>query len=386
MNLQEFLNAYRAFGKAEWENVVEGANKDLSLFDETLYALAAESEKRTPVIKRALVEHHPEVARYRRRIEDFEGYPKDDMLTLSRAMRTDVMKLMELRNMAAQNLGYHDYKDLDCEQSRIHEETIKDRLQEVVETHASKAEALIEKHKMTWESWFQDLRELTAFEEALNPQDIVEKVVETFGFTKLRDVLSIHQDEQGIAGFARKFSDRDIRIAGRIIDNASDLKTFIHELSHAILYAYNTPKTLDDFLLPANDEFLANLLETVIAKKVCTQTQKWMIQKVDTLEMIRMSLSGLFELDLWNKVKTPEERFVHHYERLMPIKHPEYWSLDSFRSVDPLFIQYYPLGRLAGKNMLVIIDQEGLEGTELGDWLYDHLINRATEIELASFL
>ncbi len=386
MNLQEFLNAARAFGKAEWEAIVEGVENDMTLIDETLYSLARESEAKPPVIKRALVEHHPEVARYRRKIETYEGYPKDDILTLSRAMRPDVVKLMELRNMVAQNLGYIDYKDLECELSRIHEETIKDRLQEIVEKDSGEAEALIEKHSMSWESWFQDLRKMTALEETLQPQDIVENVAETFGFDKLPNVVNIHQNEQGIAGFARKFSDSDIRIAGRIIDNASDLKTFLHELSHAILYAYNTPENLEDFLLPAKDEFLANLLENILVKYVCTQTQRRLIQKVNLLEKIRMSLSALFELDLWNKVKTPEERFTYHYERLMPVEHPEYWALDSFRSIDPLFMQYYPLGLLAGENMLVIIDQEGLEGKELGAWLREHLINRAAHVEMAAFL
>jgi|GEM_PF-2047137 len=379
----EYLYAYH---RLEWRRYVEGESVDLLAVSRELHACAEEEDPEHPVQKRARIEHHPEVAALREKLDTNAGLPQGPPSTRARAMAPHVKRLMQLRTMRAQTLGYRDYKDFDCEQNRIHEETIQSALDTVLKQHLPKARELIDRHGFSWATWFEDLRTFRPFEKLLDPEAIIQRLIEGLGLEALDSRLVVHIDPQGMAGFARLFENGRVHIATRPLDTPFALRTFLHELSHGLLYLYHEPPGHEKFLTPASDEFLAVVLENLLIDNVCTQTEQDSLKSVEHLEASRVALSAKFELDLWNNVDTPQQRYQHHYGRLLEVEAPECWTLDSFRSVDALLIQYYAIGYAASANLLTIVESEQLEGAALGEWLKRHLLARAGEIEIAAFL
>jgi len=74
---------------------------------------------------------------------------------------------------------------------------------------------------------------------------------------------------------------------------------------------------------------------------------------ISLLENVRCAVSFLFELDLWLSQENPEELYLEHYGKLgLAIEDPMVWALDSFRSVDPVYIHNYVLGSIAADQIV----------------------------------
>ncbi len=332
------------YAKKEWENIVEEAKNDLSPFDDKIFKAAETLDKKQPAVQRALIEHHPGIARLRNRIESLTNYPKDRNL-LSRALRPDVVRLMAMRTHRAQMLGREDYLDFVLDTAGISFDRMEGLLEETLGKYLPQAQRLAKEKGLDWENWFKRLKDAYPLEKEPDAEAIVKAVEEYFKGQDWNRSLTIHIFEKGLAGFARKFPDGSVHVKIRPLTNAFSLKTFIHELSHAGLYLESDPDHPKNFITPPTDEFLAAHIEDALINKICTQTEKEVIREIRTLELVRIILSAQFELDLWKRRGIPEERYRIRHEKLLPVLDDKIWTLDTFRSVDSLLIMFYALGQ-----------------------------------------
>ncbi len=346
MSFDGFVQATRQYAEKEWENIVEGADNDLTPLDEEIIRWAATLDRKHHAVQRALIEHHPEIARLRNRIENLAGYPEDRRL-LAWALRPDVVRLMAMRTHRAQLLGHDDYLDFVLKTAGISLTKLEEILEKTLVEYLPRAKELVDKHGLEWQNWFRRLRESFPLEKERNAETLVEPIQEFFNGSDWNRSLTIHMSKKGLAGFARKFPDRSVHVKTHPLTNAVSLKTLIHELSHAGLYLENDPAHPENFLTPPTDEFLATYIEDTVIEKICTQTEKDAIDDVRTLELVRIILSAQFELDLWQRRDIPETCYRMRYERLMPVHDELDWTLDTFRSVDSLLIMFYALGHCA---------------------------------------
>ncbi len=349
-----FKAAQYAHHKQEWARYIEERDVSLAETERDLYDKAHEEED-SPFVRYTRIERHPEVSALKDKLDTLEGLPKDSLLTLARAMRPVVEKLMQLRTHLSQREGADDYPDFILALSGINEGTARELLEDVKVTHIDDALDIVREENIAWESYFDDLRRIEPFDEALDAEDVLRKVENALK-TDLASRLTLHISSAGIAGFARTFSDASVHVHARPLENPAALKTFLHELSHALLYIERASDSQDDFLIPQIDEMAATVIEHCLIQIICTQTEPDAIEKVNALEYSRLALSALFELDLWDRVSAPEAAFAGRYGELMPIEHPDYWTLDSFRSLDPFMVQYYAIGRRQAFDVLKTLE------------------------------
>jgi len=90
------------------------------------------------------------------------------------------------------------------------------------------------------------------------------------------------------------------------------------------------------------------------------------------LESVRCGLSFLFEAELWNvevwdNPEQAEELFRHFQQQLdLPDREDFMWALDTFRSLDPVYMHNYVLGEIYSQR---IVDQLRKEyGNDYGRW------------------
>ena len=88
------------------------------------------------------------------------------------------------------------------------------------------------------------------------------------------------------------------------------------------------------------------------------------------LEYSRTALSGLLELDLWETKAMPESLYVQYHSRLgVTPGDPELWCIDSFRSIDAVYVFYYTLGHIFSHEVQNRIARRERDMSVLGMWL-----------------
>lgn len=90
---------------------------------------------------------------------------------------------------------------------------------------------------------------------------------------------------------------------------------------------------------------------------------------------VRCAISALFEFDLWEEPGKAEELFVTHYGKLgLPINEPEIWALDSFRSIDPVYIHDYVIGATLAQPLINYLTQlYSIDYSSWGSWLQHNI-------------
>jgi hypothetical protein len=378
----------------QWENYVADAGHNLSAVDARIYTLVVQNKDRfelpgrqgqvlDAIIDRELVDKHPQVTQLRNRLDDWENYaaglseakkrdPAHYRLALARRMKPDVLRLMQLRQRLARELGFPSYVELVLGEEGLASRSLITLLEKCLEDHLVEARELIQAHQLTGPTWFSGLSTIGRIEQGLQPTKIVDQFLERMGFGALRGAIRIHAQPQPIAGYAGILSiPDDIRILIQPVITLQGWLVLFHELGHAIAHALNTATGLFTTWTSAHDETMAELMARIAALVLLDEDNQRAARQLFLLETTRCAVSALFEFELWEHPEAAERLYTQHYRQLgFDIADPEIWALDSFRSIDPVYIHNYVIGSVvAEKTVDHLCEEYGQDFHRWGEWL-----------------
>jgi hypothetical protein len=417
---QTYTNLIWDLRLLQWSNYFEGGVHDLSLLDSQFFMLAKQFLSRyasafTPtdrqseivrtLLSRDLVDKNPAAAKLRNRLDDWNNYRDDDSasassatssttdrrLALARKMRSDVLDLMYIRNGLAKDQGYHSYPDLVLATEELNRERLIKMLHDFLDANLPHAQHLIKKYDIHWESWFSDLNRIAPLAESFpgtsapapspafpfDPSTAINRFLELLGLTDARSKIKIAFQDHGFAGMTSEVAPGDIRVMVEPIASLAGFKVLFHELGHALTYCFNQEQDLFRILPASYDEAMAVVIEYFAPRLLLGPTLQKKAAEIDVLEHTRCAISALFELELWESPapKQPEELYLKHYGRLgVQIDHPELWALDSFRSIDPVYIHNYVIGAVLAPRLYDFLLQSfGDDYHSWGRWLINNV-------------
>lgn len=390
---ERYLEILGRLRHQQWGNYFEEKHHDLALLDEEIYKLVQrysnvlatsqrEGQVADLIIRRELVDKEPSVSQLRNFIDDLENNKQDIpkeiredkqrcKLELAKRMKPDVRKLMSLRNILANQEGFDSYVDLVLDTDEVDKDELLRLLNEYLDKNLARARELIKKYQISFESWFEDLRRISRSVEHYDPTSLIENLLERLGFAEIISKVQIHYVEAGFAGFATEISAQDIRVAVAPIDSLDGLRTLFHEIGHALFYCLNKEKGLFRVLPASLDESFAVVFESLATVLTLQKDDQEKVYELMTLEYVRCAISALFEFDLWKEPTKAEELFEKHYGRLcLEIHEPELWAIDSFRSIDPVYIHNYVIGASAAQMFIDhLTELYSNDYREWGNWL-----------------
>lgn len=410
----------------QWRNYFENGAHDLSFLDNQFFILARhflnpieltpadrQSEILQMLIGRDLVDKNPAAAKLRNRLDNPDNYrdssestpdanrdvsagasasasvdatdrTTDARRAMALKMRPDVLNLMHIRNGLAKDRGFYSYPELVLAIEELDRDHLINLLQEYLASNLPKAQHLIAKYNIRWESWFSDLERispLTATAAAAAPEfdpiAAIDQFLALLELTAARRKIKINFQEHGLAGMASEVTPGDVRIMVAPVASLSGFKVLFHELGHALAYCFNQEQGLYRILPASYDEAMAVVIEHFAPRLLLDSDAQEKAAEIDVLEHTRCAISALFELELWESFtsKQPEDLYLEHYSRLgVRIDHPELWALDSFRSIDPVYIHNYVIGAvLAPRIYTCLLQNHGRDYRLWGQWLINNL-------------
>lgn len=392
----EYMWKYWELQRAQWSNYFEGGNLDLSKFDLEIYKIAkkfngkvSQEDRRDRVasliIIKDLVEKNPLVSNLRNKLDSIDNYTKNmskDIkennmiynLALANEMKEDVLELINIRNHLSTELGFSSYPDLILSAEEIDRSNLINLLNDFVEKNLNKARKIIEKYNISWDNWFNDLYKIgSTININYNPLELIKLLISAFGFEKVEERIQINFSEEGYSGYAAQLSSNDIRIVVEPLKSLNNINTLFHELGHAISYALNEEQGVFKILPCSYDEAMAVVMEYLAPMILLSREEQEKVYEVATLEYVRCAISSLYEFDLWKNPEKAEELYVKHYSKLgIKIDTPSIWTLDTFRSIDPVYIHNYVIGATLAEKIISLFEREmPSKYKHWGEWLFN---------------
>ncbi|HSH36310.1 hypothetical protein [Schnuerera sp.] len=393
----EYLKLYRESKEQQWDNYFEGGNHDLGILDNKIYELVnkysnkieildRESQVANLIIIREKVDRNQEVSKLRNYIDDLENYgadiseeiKKDDYRyrsVMANKMKKDVLQLMKIRNALAIENGYDSYPDLILETNGVDYKELNILLHNYLEKNLHKAIEIIKKYNIIFENWFDDLDKIDRKNKDYDSNMLIEKLLNSSGFPRLMEKVEIKYVEDGFSGYATELEPNNMRMAVEPIKSLDSLRTLFHELGHVMNYGLNKEEGLFRILPFSLDESMAVIFEYIASVLLLNGEDKIRIQELMTLEYTRCAISAIYEFDLWKHPNRAEELFEYHYKKLgVEIKDTSIWALDSFRSIDPVYIHNYVMGASMAEGLIryLKISYEN-DYESWGKWLYSNI-------------
>ncbi|MGI6358702.1 MAG: hypothetical protein ACOX2K_08440 [Bacillota bacterium] len=375
--VKRYLRLFFELQLAQWQNYAQGAKHDLSRLDAALYACLREetclsgcSPEAQPIYaairRRGLVDRHPQVSRLRNRLDDWDNYGaglteevrKDSQayrVALARRMRPDVLQLMALRQNLARARGCSSYPHLVLQTEGLDYDWTRAQVTRYLQRHLPTGRRLIAAHDIKWNTWWSDLRLLGELPLVDDAQALAASLLQRLGLADAWPRISLHIREDGLAGYTGVITPgADVHVLVRPVRSLSALATLCHELGHACYHALRRAEGWQQLWSSSYDEAMAVLLEWVGLHVLLGEgTRLRRTQEIALLENVRCAISYLFELELWQAPEQAEPLYLQHYGRLgLDLGEPLLWALDSFRSIDPMYIQNYVLGAIVAEQML----------------------------------
>ena len=395
---KKYMDKYWKLRAAQWNNYFENKNYNLNELEteiynlvklnlENIHSIDRKSQVAVSIIKKDLVDKNPLSSVLRNKIDNVENYCynipefiKADKykykLALSENMREDVIKLMNVRNYLSKQLGFNSYPELIFVTEEIDKNNIIRSLNKFLDCNLSKAKKIIKKYGIKWETWFSDLNEISIINKQYDPVKLIKQLMEMIGFDEILEGLKIYFTEKGIAGYATQLSPIEVRIAVKPIESLYLLQTLFHELGHAVSYSLNREEGIFKILPPSQDEVMAVAMEFIALILLELDSEdKEKMNEIITLEYVRCAISSLFEFDLWDNLESAEELYTLHFSKLgLKINEPSIWAVDTFRSIDPVYIHNFPVGALLAEEMINYLESLYSDNyKKWGDWLHDNI-------------
>lgn len=348
-----------------WDNYALNKNRNLSEVYQAIYNLLKNivpdnffQGRKKDFFKRLyyklIIENDPEIAFLKNKLDNNDNYnkqlDKNDInykLKIAKRKREDIFQLMDLRNFKSRNLGFKSYPDFHFYYEELDKKNVIKVVKDYLEDNIDKANDLIKKYELTWENWFKILRNIGN----------IDNQEPSYHFNCLLKKLDLKINSKGIKFKTKKdgisgmtfniLIPEDIRILSKPITSPMTCRVFFHECGHAINYATTNGEGIYNIYTPFHDEAIAIIFENIGIKLCMDEKEQKIAEEVKFLESIRCSISFLFEMELWenhDKAETLYKKFQSLLE-MKPNK-KEMWALDSFRYIDPVYIQNYVLGEI----------------------------------------
>lgn len=403
---QAYLDLFFQLQRQQWENYADEAGHDLDQTNQAIYALLNAAPQENPfqgrkaegwqaISSKGKVDNHPAVAALRNWLDDWDNYAPDatpanrqeERLALARNMRADVLKLLKLRQQLAQKQGFASYVDLVLASEDLSRATVVQLIEQYLDANLAKARTLIAKHRISWPTWFRDLDSLGGATLEHNKTELVTILLRELGLSTCQKGLTIVCKPDGFGYTGVLQPARDTRIL--IDDNASlrGILTLGHELGHALAHLCNRNSGLFLTWTSSFDESMAVTLEQIAARLWLSPEQQQQARDLQLLEGVRCSLSFLFELALWENPAQAEANYLKYYGQLgLDLGDPAIWALDSFRSIDPVYIHNYVLGDIVAQRTLAHLESlYGADYRAWGTWLVENYYASGREMPVPAF-
>lgn len=397
----KYMNLHYQLKQQQWNNYSTNKTYDLSLIDDQIYELVKhyygkmdyntrEHQIINQLIDRQLVEKHPDVAKLRNKLDDFSNYSqglsKDDLIhykiNLANRVKPDVLLLMNKRNELATNIGYGSYIDLVFKTEELDFKSVKNHLQLYINQNLTKAKHIIKKYKLSFLTWFSDLDRFDHLNNTYHPEEQINNLFQKLGFNHLKSTIDIHYTKNdNVNGYATEVSPGQLKVIAPPIKSLYPLGILYHELGHACSMSLNNQKGICKILPASYDEVMAVVMEYLAPTILLSKEEQEILDEIRTVEYTRCAISSLFEFELWSNIHNAETIYQKHYEQLeLTIDNPELWSLDSFRSIDPVYIQNYVLGAIIAPKLINHLNHIYKQDYhQYGQWLNEYFYHDGTK-------
>ena len=386
-----YSRLWQALRELEWDAYSSGRAPDRSRIDREIFDAAAgrsgppddhpDARLVQCIRRRAIVDHHADVARLRDRLDDGTAYAPDaDLSTsggrraLATAMEPDVIALTRLRNSLARELGAASYGHLAMEAEGLDLDAVVAWLTEARQAGLDTAVLPLPGGDRTMDAWFDRLDALAG----PAPMDAVgaaRELAARLGCADLFDHVRIRVATGPLAGWAAAVSiPDDIRLIVRPARSLRDLAIVLHELGHALAYAGTRATGIRAIPSDTQDETMGCLLEEVGARLLLAEADRERLDRVTEAEMTRLATSALFEVAIQDDPGAARQQFLTWYSPLAGVAHPVVWALDTFRTIDPFRAHAYPLGRSFARVLVDRLEARlGEDPAAWGAWLRERL-------------
>ncbi|MBN1549863.1 hypothetical protein JW979_00270 [bacterium] len=373
--------------RQQWENYTHNTHHDLNTIDSEIFSLVDTHRKlltentinthlMKKIVLREWIEKHPETAALRNKLDDrghyITGSMPADPQELARNIRLDVIRLMKLRNKLARSLQFETYPDLMLFTEDLSQSGLKSFLCSTLNAYLPEAHAIIKHRNIKWTTWFDHLERMSS--SVLHTVDDIHlSLWRKMGFPNDGNIKIISK-QQSIHGYAGILNGaRDIRILIRPVKTVHGVMVFLHELGHAAAHSMNRSQGLAQLWSAAYDETMAMILQLLGCKILLENEMYQQTLEIGCLETVRCTLSSLFEFKLWRSPENGNDLYKKHFSRLgVDIGDDSLWVLDSFRSIDPVYIYTYVLGTKTARLVLQKLETIYQERYALwGKWLND---------------
>lgn len=372
----------------QFENYYFDRNHDLNKINKRIYNLLysfQQNEELTGrkeqvfncIYYRYMVENSPEVAELRNKLdigrrrkeyldsETTSPKSRDPRQKLALNMRDDVIKLINKRNDKAKDLDFATYPDLIYYCNELQRKIVEKKTENYLQNNLGRANEIIANYNRKYDldlnrdNYFKSLRGLLSFPESRDPVLQLKEYFSELDYEDLLASISIYEQDK-ISGIVMAISTPDdIRMMIRSLDSIWKLKIFYHECGHAACYSSIRENGIYRTLSTFYDELMAVLFENIAAEIFLEGKVKKMYREFQLLETVRSSISFLFESDLWKNPGRAEELF-REYQQLLDLPPLEecMWTLDTFRSLDPVYMHNYVLGEIYSQKIVEQLKQE----------------------------
>ena len=229
-----YMEKYWNIQKLQWCNYFESGNYNLSevdneifnivkIFNKIIKPIDRKSKIACLLMERDLVDKNPMTAILRNHIDNQDNYNQgiqcevkknryDYKSALSLMMKNDVLKLINIRNKLALEVGFSSYPELVLVTEEIDKDKLIGLLNKYIEDNLPEVLELIKKYDIKWESWFSDLSRISLTINECQPIELINYLLEILGLDNLKGKIKINYIEQGFSGVASEVSLGDIRI------------------------------------------------------------------------------------------------------------------------------------------------------------------------------
>ena len=337
----ELREALVAFNLLQSENY-DGAAHDLVPAQEHIRQVLSNFTLERGLVRLA-VECAPDVRSLRNKLDNSANYGRnaDKKLEQAMAMRQDVLTLMERRNAEAKAMAFPGYDAMVLAADGISTGWLKSELQTYLDRHLTTVAHRVKAERLSMDEWFSWIKHLGALSKTYEPLPLIEAFEKRLGLKDILPCLDVQVTDSFC--FASQ-TQTSIHMQVSPVKDADSWTTLFHEFGHAYVYA-SIPENDLPWLSPLVDEVIAVLYENAAIRLLAEEPLRTCALNLRHIEYTRTCISGLFELALWQDRSDPESLYEQWYSRLGLHVDPAMWSLDSFRSIDPMTIFAYTVGQ-----------------------------------------
>jgi len=393
---EAFLKLWWERQRVQWEVWARRAERDLDALDRRLYrfclehtdALQDEPGREGEILRRratrVLVDSRPEVAACRNRIDRalFVEGARDHPEPTRRALPEEVLALMDLRTEAAQDIGHGSYPELVMWSEELDPDGVQRMVSSLAKAEEAESRALMARFGMrALDEWFDRLGGIESAAPDVEARGVSRRVLQRLGLEEALDGLGFEVSERAGASFVAECGRGDVRLT---LTTPVTLDLLFHEVGHAVGRVLNEAAGAGRLLPASTDEAFAVLMEHIgfatpeieemLGDGGDAEAARVAFRQGAVLETARLSASFRFEMALWRDRSDPEGLYRECYrEAGISVGDEARWCLDSFRSLDPVYVHNYVVGRLVAEATLEHLRTAvSAPSPDWGRWLVSH--------------